>query len=494
MEAHNAAIEQISARLQDFYSRKEKFRIFHGSTNSTRIYSVDRKKMIDTSSLSHVISVDVKNCTALVEPNVPMDSLVKATLAYGLVPPVVMEFPGITVGGGFSGTGGESSSFKYGSFDRIVNWVEVVLPDGEVVKASKSEHPDLFAGATGSLGTLGVATLFELQLIEAKLYVEVTYTPKSTAKATLETIQNASSDAKNDYVDGILMSKDKGIVVTGKLTDSLDTTLRVQTFTGASDPWFYTHADRVTKRPETSFKELVPLVDYLFRYDRGAFWMGKYAYKYFMVPFNRITRWALDDFMKTRTMYHALHASGHSQRYIIQDLALPGSKAEEFINRIDENFGFYPLWLCPLKPMKSTSLHPHAIYDSDATANQQLLINVGVWGPGAADLPGSVEVNRKLESILHSLGGRKWLYAPAFYSEDEFWNIYDKKWYDELRRRYKASHLPSAYDKARVDLSKSESSNAMQDRLLESFWSVWPMSGLYGVARTLVSKEYLLAK
>ena len=45
--------------------------------------------------------------TALVEPNVPMDRLVAATLQCGLIPPVVMEFPAITVGGGFTGTAGE---------------------------------------------------------------------------------------------------------------------------------------------------------------------------------------------------------------------------------------------------------------------------------------------------------------------------------------------------------------------------------------------------
>ncbi|GAB7348438.1 hypothetical protein MBLNU459_g6858t1 [Dothideomycetes sp. NU459] len=494
MEEHNAAVRRISAHLRDLYSRKEQFRIFHGSTNSTRSYTVNRKKMIDTSSLSHVINVDATSRTVLVEPNVPMDALVKATLAHGLVPPVVMEFPGITVGGGFSGTGGESSSFKYGSFDRIVMWAEIVLPDGEIVRASRTENADLFLGASGSLGTLGVATLFKLQLIEAKLYVEVTYTPFNTVKTTIGAIQNASSDKAMDYIDGILMSKHKGIVVTGRLTDSLLASVRVQRFTGASDPWFYIHADRITAQPGVAVKELVPLVDYLFRYDRGAFWMGKYAYKYFMMPFNRITRWALDDFMKTRTMYHALHASGHSQKYIIQDLALPGSKAEQFIDQIDSTFGFYPLWLCPLQPMTSPSLHPHAISDPDATKDQPLLINVGVWGPGANDLAGSVEVNRKLEVILHSLGGRKWLYAPAFYSEEEFWNIYDKKWYDDLRRKYRASHLPSAYDKASVDLSSAGTEQSFQDQAMGMLWSIWPMSGLYGVAQTLISKEYLLAK
>lgn len=64
--------------------------------------------MVDTSGLNHVITIDTKSMTALVEPNVPMDALVEATLREGLLPPVVMEFPGITVGGGFAGTAGES--------------------------------------------------------------------------------------------------------------------------------------------------------------------------------------------------------------------------------------------------------------------------------------------------------------------------------------------------------------------------------------------------
>lgn len=38
--------------------------------------------------------------TVLVEPNVPMDKLVEATLAQGFLPKVVMELPNITVGGG----------------------------------------------------------------------------------------------------------------------------------------------------------------------------------------------------------------------------------------------------------------------------------------------------------------------------------------------------------------------------------------------------------
>src|SRR5947208_830064 len=117
MDRHNKAIAEIAVDVQKFYDRKASFRIFHGSTNSTRQTVFQRDRMIDTSGLSHVLKVDTKTRTALVEPNVPMDRLVQATVKYGLIPPIVMEFPGITVGGGYAGTSGESSSFKHGFFN-----------------------------------------------------------------------------------------------------------------------------------------------------------------------------------------------------------------------------------------------------------------------------------------------------------------------------------------------------------------------------------------
>ncbi|KAI9876514.1 MAG: hypothetical protein M1830_006340 [Pleopsidium flavum] len=93
-----------------------------------------------------------------------MDRLVEATIEHGLVPQVVMEFPGITVGGGFAGTSGKSSSFKYGFFDRIFNWIEM--------------------------------------LIEAKNYVELTYHPITSVPEAIQKIEQATKDPSNDYVDG----------------------------------------------------------------------------------------------------------------------------------------------------------------------------------------------------------------------------------------------------------------------------------------------------
>ena len=178
-----------------------------------------------------------------------MDRLVEETLKYGLIPPVVMEFPGITVGGGYSGTSGESSSFKHGFFDRTLNQVEIILANGEIVTASPEINADLFHGAAGAVGTLGVVTMLEIQLRTACQFVETTYHPVLGMDDAMGKLLDFTSHPDVfDYVDAILLSETRGAVITGRLTDAPTTGLRIQRFSSATDPWFYLHVeDRISK-------------------------------------------------------------------------------------------------------------------------------------------------------------------------------------------------------------------------------------------------------
>ena len=213
MEAHAAAIQTISATVARYHAQGTKYRIFHGSTNSTR--PRPSGPIVDTGPLCRVLHVDRAARRALVEPNVPMDRLVEAALAHGLVPLVITEFPGITAAGAYAGTAGESSSFREGFFSDNLERVEMVLADGSVVKCSRDERPDLFTGAAGAVGTLGVTTLLELRLREAKQYVATTYHPVRGIEEATEKIKEMVGREELDYVDGIMFSADTGAVVTG---------------------------------------------------------------------------------------------------------------------------------------------------------------------------------------------------------------------------------------------------------------------------------------
>lgn len=327
MEAHRKAVAVISENVKSFHDKKIPFRIFHGATNSTRNVKIDPGKVIDTSPLSHILSISTSNNTAIVEPNIPMDFLVTETIKQGLVPLVVPEFPGITVGGAYSGTAAESSSFKHGYFDRTVNWVEIVLPDGNMVTASRDLNEDLFHGAAGALGTLGVTTLFEIRLMPTTSLIEITYSIVFSNKEALGLLEKLKKDESVTYLDAIIFSAFSGVVITGRQQSSTASDLPVVQFSRAKDSWFALHVHGKVKHPvnthcivckwenkipnhldppgvkQPEMKELVPVFDYLFRYDRGAFWMGCYGWDSAPIPFNRFTRRILDSVFRTRTMY-----------------------------------------------------------------------------------------------------------------------------------------------------------------------------------------------
>lgn len=436
---HKQQVSALAKQVKRFYEQKKPFKVYHGSTNSTRVLSFDRDSMVDVSRLNRVLKVDKRRKVAIVEPNVPMDRLVEATLAHGLVPPVVTEFPGITIAGGLQGGAGESSSFKWGGINNILNWFDVMLANGEAVRTSPTKHADLFYGSAGAYGTLGVVTLAEVQLIPAKRYVNVTYLPVQSFAESVKLTQKLVKE-DHDYIDGIIYDPRTGVIITGSLGDEPHGP--VQTFTKRRDPWFYMHAEKIARAGKV-YKEAVPIVDYLFRYDRGAFWMGKHGFGRFHAPFNALTRWLFDRVMHTRPLYDALQASGVSQEMLIQDLALPPKHAVTFMEWVDKELGIYPLWLCPLKiydPGRKSPLLSQPLKNG-------LAINVGVWGPVSRDLDAVVMAERRLEAKVSELGGRKWLYAYAHYTEEEFWQQYDRKWYDALRRKYHAETLPTIYDK-----------------------------------------------
>ncbi|GMF84135.1 unnamed protein product [Aspergillus oryzae] len=515
MEAHNIAVATIAAQVHQFHKNQQPFRIYHGSTNSTRQSQHSAANTINTANLNHVLAVDTDRKTVLVEPNVPMDELVKATLPHGLIPLVVMEFPGITAGGGFSGTSGESSSFRHGFFDATVNRIELVLANGDIRTASQKapDEKELFWAAASSFGTLGVVTMLEIQCREAKPYVELTYHSTSSMSQAMTVFREATASPKTEYLDGIIYAPDHIVVCAGRLVDLPSNQTPIQRFVRAQDPWFYIHAQRQTRKihrpnaePPAPVTYYAPIQDYLFRYDRGAFWTGRYAFSYFVTPFNRITRYILDTFMHTRVMYHALHESGLSKQHIIQDVAVPYKATGEFLTWLDnkETFGAYPIWLCPLHHSqgimaRGAEAGPHQSQkEEDPEDDGDCLMNFGLWAPSphASDTGAFIAQNRRLEHKVRELGGKKWLYAHAYYTEEEFWSIYDRKRYDALREKYHAAHLPDLYQKVRVNLSP-KSDGATEGWIgwaKRMAWETWPVCGLYGVYKAWRGGDYYLIK
>ena len=112
----------------------------------------------------------------------------------------------------------------------------MMLANGNVVTVSNKKNSDLFHGASNALKNLGITTLLEIQLMQAKKYVRTTY---HCIESTSEIIAKIEAEIQNpalDYVDEILFSKNHGVVITDALTDEVVDSASVQRFSDASDP------------------------------------------------------------------------------------------------------------------------------------------------------------------------------------------------------------------------------------------------------------------
>ena len=437
---HEQKVQAIQQQVERFHEQHVQFRIFHGNTNTTRNNKIDRSKLVDISSLTEILEINTTDAYVVAEANVPMDALVDAVLAKGFIPLVVPEFPSITIGGAVQGGAGESSSFKYGCVHSVCLEYEILLANGSQITASALVNRDLYNSIAGSYGSIGIITAVKMRLMPAEPYIKLSYRSVSDYQSAVAAITEATLRS-NDFVDGIQFSATKGVVMEGVFVNKA--LPNHSTLHKATDDWFYLHAERNIAKLAV-YEETIPTKDYLFRYDRGAFWVARYGFKMFHIPFTRSTRFLFVRLFKTRTLYSFLDGAKLSQGYIIQDICLPQENAAAFMAYNDEQFQIFPLWLCPLKLDQNEYLSPTYL-------KSHQVINVGIWGKLEADYVKFVEKNRELEAKVASLGGRKVLYAHAYYTEAEFWKLYDLKTYQAVRKTYgAATGFPDVYTKTHV--------------------------------------------
>ena len=118
--------------------------------------------MIDL-TLMKSVRVDPVARTAWVEPGVTLGEFDRETQAFGLVTPTGINsttgIAGLTLGGGFGWI-----SRKFGlTVDNLIS-ADVVTADGELVRASEKDRPDLFWALRGGGGNFGIVTSFEFHL------------------------------------------------------------------------------------------------------------------------------------------------------------------------------------------------------------------------------------------------------------------------------------------------------------------------------------------
>lgn len=375
--------------------------------------------------LNQILHLDEINQTITVEPDVTQEAWATYAIERGFVPPVVAEFKKITVGGGIMGASLESSSHRWGQMNDAALSYELLLGDGTVIHASPKENNELFWGVSGSYGAFARLLSITMPLLKAKPFVQITVETFSSIEEGVARMQTLFG--KPDYLEGLVIHEKCFKVISGELSDTFLGDF--YSLASASSPWYHQIVFEQS-RPFT-----LSLKDYLFRYDRGAFWMGTYGLYPSLVSrfllegtllmppsllkrlkdrpqgfytepklpgsfFRQLFGWGMD----SASLYRWLHwkrENWFEKNFIVQDFYLPASKTAEFIHFALKLTGIKPLWICPCKSAQTPQLFsPH-------TQGEPQLFDVGIYGFSSS----GPEATRLLEQKTYALEGRKMFYS-----------------------------------------------------------------------------------
>jgi glycolate oxidase len=152
--------------------------------------------VVNMTRMNHIVEIDRVNMTVVTEPGVVTATLQAAVEREGLFyPPDPASLKQSTIGGNVSTSAGGPRCLKYGTTRDYVLGLQVVLPNGEIMRtgaktAKNSTGYDLTHLFTGSEGTLGLVTEATLRLI-----------PLPRARRTVMAEFNSVMDAANTVTD-----------------------------------------------------------------------------------------------------------------------------------------------------------------------------------------------------------------------------------------------------------------------------------------------------
>lgn len=424
--------------------------------------------------MTDILELDTANRYVKVEPLVNMGQLIPLLLRSGWTLPVVPELEELTVGGMIAGTGVESSSHHSGLFQEQVIELEVLLASGAVVTVSRTERADLFEAFFWSYGTLGMLVSAKLRIMPAARYVRLCYYAFDCEQDFVDFWREESekgvkfAEAGGDdvdlnkgnevgpshcsrFVEGLIFSKDLGVVMLGDFADTVRDDGRLYRHGAWYQPYFYRHAGTVASdvlRGKRPIVEYLPLTDYYYRHSRSVFWEMEN-----IVPLGDswLFRWGFGWMLPPSVSFLKVTTPPDLQKFydtahIIQDMLVPAGNLEKCLEIFRRHFDVYPLWVCPMVVRPSRGL-VHATGE-----RHELFVDLGAYG-----VPGSVKRGedydvvkeiRAVEEYITSVKGYEMLYADSYMTRSEFSKMFDRRLYDDLRTQLGADKaFPDIYDK-----------------------------------------------
>jgi len=449
------SIETYNSKLVNLISQFNNIKNSRHVTlgNNPTSHFVRKRKRVNSISLSQfnkIIKIDEEKKCVEVESACSYGDLVSATLLKNLIPAVVPELKGITVGGAISGLGIESSSFKFGLVHDPCSELDVLTSSGKILTCNNEQNSDLFKAIPNSLGSLGYITKLKLKLIPIKNYVEVKTLKFENAEAYFKALEDYSKNTSFDFLDGAIFSKTNFVIVLAKFIDKLP--LKAKCFDRFDNIYYQYLRDY----PNNTF--YMSTYDYIWRWDTDGFWSSEYHPKLGRIFENRIFRNVYlkrfdnsNSLIPLKKTYDDLRSNLTKlgiikTRYedLFQDPVLTLEKCVGFLNWYQDKINVYPLWICPVNNSKNDGSYPLNQIKSE------IIVDIGFYNRKKLDnnLPENY-YTKLFEHKMIEMGITKGLYAKSFVSEENFWKQFDHESYKKIKNKYDPdSTFPDVYFKS----------------------------------------------
>lgn len=424
---------------------------------------------LDVSGLGGVIAIDPVAKTADVQGMCTYEDLVDATLPFGLAPLVVPQLKTITLGGAVTGMGVESTSFRNGLPHESVLEMDVLDGNGQIVTCSREENVDLFRTFPNSYGSLGYAVRLTIELEEVPSLIEI----RSVRFHDLDSFQDALAEASASGefdgtrlhgLDGVAFSPQEAYLVLAVAAG--DAASHTSDYTGQAI--YY----RSLQHPHGTSHDLLSIRDYIWRWDTDWFWCSR-AFGAQNPTVRKIwpRQWRRSSFYwkivrldrKYQLEYNFLKKPKGlpASERVVQDVEVTADKTAQWLDWFFSASDIQPVWLCPIRlrdgvedlvgtgEVAASSDSPWPLYP---LKHGTTWVNVGFWSGVPADHvspeqePGAF--NKVIEAKVSELGGHKSLYSEAFYTPEQFAELYGGDLPEKMKQQADpASRFPTLYDK-----------------------------------------------
>ena len=421
--SHAAKVDRIAARVASLSAGGDPIHIAKGGVHHVVPVPSDsrfRSRPLDVSSLTEILEVDTTNQICVAEAGVTFSQLLEATLSHGLMPVVVPELEGITIGGAVSGCSIESTSFRHGGFHDTCLEYEIVTGDGRVLTCSREEEPLIFDMVHGSYGTLGLLTRLTFRLMPAKRFVRLDYRRFPTASAFIYALRERCAEADFDFVDAIVHGPDEFVLCLGTMCDSAPYTSN------------YRRVGIYYKSTRTKDEDYLPTEDYCFRYDADAHWLTRSVPPLQWRPVRALLgSLILGSTNLIKWSKRLDRILGLKKRPdVVVDVFIPGRRFEDFFAWYENALDYFPLWVVPYAmPAPYPWLDPAQL----ERLGDDLMIDCAVYG--MRNNHPEHDYSEMLEDKTFELGGVKTLISRNHYSRERFWSIYNAHNYYSVKEK-----------------------------------------------------------